>query len=79
MALMLETGLRVGEALALRWRDINLSRKRLCVRSTVVRLTNKKRSYVQDSAKSESSNRTIPLTLKDVSLLEMLSANAENE
>ena len=29
VALMLETGLRVGEALALRWRDINLSRKRL--------------------------------------------------
>ena len=76
---MLETGLRVGEALALRWRDINLSRKRLCVRSTVVRLTNKKRSYVQDSAKSESSHRTIPLSPKSIAILQMLAAKKENE
>ena len=79
VALMLETGLRVGEALALRWRDINLSRKRLCVRSTVVRLTNKKRSYVQDSAKSESSHRTIPLSPKSIAILQMLAAKKENE
>ena len=39
----------------------------------------KKQSYVQDSAKSESSNRTIPLTPKAISLLQMLAANAENE
>ena len=77
--LMIETGLRVGEALALRWKDINLSQKRLRVRSTVVRLANKKRSYVQNCAKSESSNRTIPLTPKAVSLLQMLKANTEHE
>ena len=79
VALMIETGMRVGEALALRWRDVNINRKRLHVRSTVVRLANKKQSYVQDCAKSESSNRTIPLTPKAISLLQMLAENAENE
>ena len=79
VALMIETGMRVGEALALRWRDVNINRKRLHVRSTVVRLANKKQSYVQDCAKSESSNRTIPLTPKAISLLEMLAEDAENE
>jgi len=79
VALMIETGMRVGEALALRWRDVNINRKRLHVRSTVVRLANKKQSYVQDCAKSESSNRTIPLTPKAISLLEMLAQDAANE
>ena len=79
VALMIETGMRVGEALALRWRDVNINRKRLHVRSTVVRLANKKQSYVQDCAKSESSNRTIPLTPKAISLLEMLAEDAANE
>ena len=79
VGLMIETGMRVGEALALRWKDVNINRKRLHVRSTVVRLANKKQSYVQDCAKSESSNRTIPLTPKAISLLQMLAANAENE
>ena len=41
VALMIETGLRVGEVLALRWRDIQLPRRRLTVRATVVRLANK--------------------------------------
>ena len=77
--LMIETGLRVGEALALQWKDIQISRKRLIVRATVVRLANKKQSFVQDCAKSESSNRTIPLTPKAVSILQTLKANMENE
>ena len=29
VALMIETGLRIGEALALRWRDINLNQKQI--------------------------------------------------
>jgi integrase len=70
IALMIETGLRVGEVLSLRWKDVQISRKRLAVRATVVRLANKKLSYVQESAKSASSNRTIPLTPRAISLLE---------
>lgn len=79
ISLMLETGLRAGEVLALRWRDIQLSRRRLIVRATVVRLANKKQSYVQDCAKSESSNRTIPLTPAAVSLLAGLQERQQSE
>lgn len=79
IALMIETGLRVGEVLALRWRDVQLSRKRLSVRSTVVRLANKKQSFVQDCAKSESSNRVVPLTPKAIDLLAPLYAERFNE
>lgn len=79
IALMMETGLCVGEALALRWRDVQISRKRLSVRSTVVRLANKKQSFVQESAKSESSNRTIPLTPNAIDILSRLAREAESE
>ena len=79
IALMIETGLRVGEVLALRWKDVQISRKRLTVRATVVRLANKKLSYVQDSAKSASSNRTLPLTPRAISLLERLQQQRINE
>jgi len=55
IALMIETFL-VREVLALRRKDVQTSRKRLAVRATVVRLANKELSYVQESAKSASSN-----------------------
>ena len=79
IALMIETGLRVGEALALRWQDVQLSRKRIYVRNTVVRLANKKQSFVQDSVKSESSRRTVPLTPEAIKLLERLYERRRNE
>jgi len=79
IALMIETGLRVGEVLALRWKDVQISRKRLAVRATVVRLANKKLSYVQESAKSTSSNRTIPLTPRAIVLLEHQQQEKINE
>ena len=79
VALMIETGMRVGEALALRWKDVHINRKRLYVHATVVRLANKKQSYVQDCAKTESSNRTIPLTPKAIQLLQDLAEDAEGE
>ncbi len=77
--LMIETGLRVGEVLALRWQDVQLSRKRINVRNTVVRLANKKKSFVQDSVKSESSRRTIPLTAEAIKILESQFARKRNE
>ena len=79
IALMIETGLRVGEVLALRWKDVQISRKRLAVRATVVRLANKKLSYVQESAKSASSHRTIPLTPRAIALLEHQQQERINE
>lgn len=77
--LMIETGLRVGEVLALRWQDVQLARKRINVRNTVVRLANKKQSFVQDSVKSESSRRTIPLTPEAINILEEQYARRTNE
>ena len=77
--LMIETGLRVGEALALRWQDVQLTRKRIYVRNTVVRLANRKQSFVQDSVKSESSRRTVPLTSEAIRLLERLYERRKNE
>ena len=77
--LMIETGLRVGEVLALRWHDVQLARKRIHVRNTVVRLANKKQYFVQDSVKSESSRRTIPLTPEAISILEQQYAHRTGE
>ena len=79
IALMIETGLRVGEVLALWWQDVQLTRKRINVRNTVVRLANKKQSFVQDSVKSESSRRTIPLTPEAINILEEQYARRTNE
>ena len=79
IALMIETGLRVGEVLALRWQDVQLTRKRINVRNTVVRLANKKQSFVQDSVKSESSRRTIPLTPEALKVLEYQYSRRTNE
>ena len=69
VGLMLETGLRAGEALALTWNCIDIPRRRLKVTSTVVNLANKRQSFVQDSPKSVSSIRTIPLTDSAVKIL----------
>lgn len=73
---MIETGARAGEALALTWKDIDFKKKKLSIHSTVVNLANKKRSYVQDSAKSYSSTRAVPLTPKAIELLEKLKENS---
>lgn len=70
--LMLETGLRVGEALALNWDDIILNRRRINVHSTLVNLSNRNISYVQEGAKSETSNRAVPLSMNALNLLSEL-------
>ena len=67
--LIMETGLRIGEALALKWRDVSIERRRLNVHATVVNISNRRTSYVQDDAKSSSSNRVIPLSLNAVQIL----------
>ena len=67
--IMLETGMRVGEALALCWSDIDWHRRAVRISKTVVRIADQKRSYVQQSAKSYTSNRTIPLSKEAFDLL----------
>lgn len=67
--IMLETGMRVGEALALCWSDVDWRRRAVRISKTVVRIADQKRSYVQQSAKSYTSNRTIPLSKEAYDLL----------
>lgn len=66
---ILETGLRAGEALALRWKDVDISRNRIKVCATVVNLMHKSKAYIQESPKSMSSIRSIPLTKRAIEML----------
>ena len=69
---MMETGLRVGEALALGWDDVLWGRQAIRVHKTVVRVAAKKQSFIQMSAKSHSSNRTIPINAMALEILQRL-------
>ncbi len=72
VGLMLETGMRVGEALALRWKNVDLEKKSIRVEATILNQADKKRSVLQESPKTLSSKRTIPLTKKAVEILKEL-------
>lgn len=61
-SLMMETGMRVGECLALGWEDIDWFRRAIDIRKTFVRLGNRNKQFVQEGAKSFCSNRTIPMS-----------------
>ena len=60
--LMLECGLRIGEALALEWDDILWSRKAIKVHRTLVRTSSEARTFIQESPKSKTSRRIIPMS-----------------
>jgi len=65
----LYTGLRIGEACALRWEDIDLDRKLLYVKQTLSRVWyvengKKKSKWIIDSPKTPSSQRYIPICSK---------------
>lgn len=77
IGLMLETGLRCGEALALRWRCVDLDRKRLRVEATILNSSTKGRSVIQETPKTLSSKRIVPLTPRAVKLLSSLPRNTE--
>lgn len=70
--LMMETGMRVGECLALTWDDILWERKAVRINKTLIRITNRRKMEVQNSAKSFSSNRVIPLNGEAITLLSEL-------
>ncbi|MBR4457358.1 MAG: site-specific integrase [Clostridia bacterium] len=79
VGLMLETGLRVGECLALRWKCVDLERKCLRVEATILNQADKKRSSLQESPKTLSSKRTVPLTKKAEEILKEQKKNKETE
>ena len=65
---LLNTGVRIGEALALQWADIDYINKTININKTVARVDNK--GYeIFDSPKTESSNRNIPLTSPIIAIL----------
>jgi integrase len=72
--ILLTLGLRRGEALALRWADVDLERGELRITGTLRRETG--RGLVIDSAKTLASERTIPLVPRP---LEALRAHRDQE
>ncbi|MBR4457564.1 MAG: site-specific integrase [Clostridia bacterium] len=72
IGLMLETGLRSGELLALRWDRIDIPGKRLRVEATITDPVGKTRAAWQNSPKTKSSRRVVPLTPRAISVLERL-------
>jgi integrase len=59
VTVMLASGLRLGEALGLRWDDVDMKHSYLKVRSTLVRVRGQ--NWRLGPPKSESSTRTVPL------------------
>ena len=61
------TGLRCGELLGLRWRDVDMENKTITVNQNIQRLygdDGRSHLVVTDTPKTKSSNRTIPLLLE---------------
>lgn len=79
VAFMIETGLRSGEALALRWGDVDTDRHKCHVIATVVNPHLPSKAYVQDTPKTDSSIRTIPLNVRATAILNMLKRRATSE
>ena len=79
IVLLLYSGLRIGEALALRWSDIDLERQRMVVGGSVIVIKNRTEQpgahFVvtrQDSTKTESGNRIVYLNEKALEAIRVL-------
>ena len=79
IAFEMETGLRAGELLALKWSDVNITQCRMRIHSTIINPQYTNRAEYQDSAKSKSSHRTIPLTPKAIAILKRLQERRTTE
>lgn len=57
------SGMRIGEICALKWKDIDIENKKICISKTLQRIysKDKKTKIIIDSAKTINSNRDIPL------------------
>ena len=85
--LLLNTGVRAGELLALRWTDINFTEKTMNISSSMVMVKNREEDAVvkwvtqhQESTKTMSSSRIISLNQKAMSALkELYDINGKHE
>lgn len=59
--LELHTGIRIGEIMALQWKDININKHLLTIRRNQVKVESKDGDIVYGLPKTDSSYRTIPL------------------
>lgn len=75
-ALLVNTGLRRGEALALRWSDVDLTNETLRVRGTLARENGE---LVITDTKTRRSRRTLPLSDAAVGVLRALKARQARE
>ena len=74
--LMLETGMRCGEVLALTWSDIDFNRRAVSINKTTIYSENKlSENYVQNEPKTISSKRTIPLSRDAMRAINALRVN----
>ena len=72
--LILETGLRAGEALTLKWGDIDEEKRTLKITKNMVRVNGK--NLVQRTTKTASGKRTIPLNARAMEAVQRLKAQA---
>lgn len=76
---MIETGLRSGELLALKWKDVQMDRSRMHVHATILTPSSTAKATYQDSPKTKSSNRIVPLTPKAKAILKRLMEERRTE
>lgn len=69
---LLETGLRVGEAQALCWNDVDWKKETIQINKTILNSRPNHKSIVQSSPKTPSSLRTIPLSKRAKEILQSL-------
>lgn len=80
--LLLYTGLRIGEALALTWEDVDFENKTIRINKNLKQVKNrdnnsqiKYKIIIQDSAKTNSSSRIVPLNNKALEALHYIKKN----
>lgn len=76
----LYTGLRLGELLALKWENIDLKQKIIHIEKTSCKITSNHKTFkIQDTPKTLSSMRDIPISKSLESLLKELKAYQQNQ
>jgi len=79
MIFIMNTGIRAGEAIALKWSDVNWSKKELDISKNVVETKHrngknkgKKLVVIQDFVKSQAGHRTVPLNKTAIECLKKI-------